>query len=1422
MSITPHDRRVDRTGWKRLNVVLSVLSLVAFALAPVSVLAAPIGGATPGNSSPARTLTVQPASATDTPTVTFSHTLYLPLVANNAQFVSSTNDGFENENLRLQRQQEYLHEHSDEAGQVRPDLWLAGIQAAKQMKIAAGIPSAPSGAAAPTSGVIGVQWTQIGPAPLRIDQEQIYQGAGPDSGEVVDIAIDPRGASDQVIYLATNDGGIWKSTDGGTSWKPKTDYLPSLSMGAVALDPGNPSIVYAGTGNLFDGAGIFSKGVGLYKSIDGGQTWSQIGRTIFSNFGVNRIVLPAPNVLLVATNFGVYRSIDGGANFGSNPPLFNNGQAVTGNFISDLDLDTSNPSIVYASVRGIGILKSTDSGATFPLNSNLFTASNGGPTTTIQFIAFAQSVTPNSQRMYANVQMPPCSKDSNNNLLPNQTCARLYRSDDGGSTWTFMPDATNRATENNGCQCGYDQTVGVDPQDQNRVYIGYQELYLSTNGGTNFGTPATSRNKIHWDHHALIFSPSTHWGGGGAPTRIWVGTDGGFASSADGGGSWSNLNEGIATNLFFSLDIGRGSAANNAYSYGGTQDTGTIERRPGFSGNDWHLGIDGDGGRIAVDPSNPQRAYGADDGCFIHTTDGGNNWNYCGATGLPSGIGLLKVDPNNGAIVYATVGITLYQSTNTGSSFTAIRAFPNGITALDVPAIDSNVMYVGLANATVQRTSNVLSGTTSTWSSFPIPGALFGQGVSGIAIDPSNTQIAVAVFPGFSGINPPINRTRHVFYTTNGGTSWTDISGTDGGDPTRNLPDLPVFSAVIDPGTSPHTIIVSNDAGVMRTANLGATWEVLGVGLPTVNSRELAIDTSANPPVLRIGTYGRSVFQLTSAANPLIAVNTDLAFGTVPIGTSASRVVQVFNVGSSDLHISSFSRVAGSNAFQIISGPGTPVTVPPGEEIDFTVQYRPTATGDFTATFQFDSDDPFNPAFQIFASGSGVGPHITVSGDLNFGVVARGTTATRSVIVQNTGGAPLVVSSVAFDFGSDPAFSVLGPTTPVTIAAGSSVVFVVQFAPPSNAASGTRTGTLRINSNDPDNPSVTLPATGIVGAPHFTVSSTSLQFGRIAVDDRTDPNTSDQTLRITNQSSCSGCDLNLLSITFSGPAAADYQLAAPPPFPILVGAGNSIDLIVRFNPSAGGARPALMTITTDDPSSPTIQVTLNGEGLLPGILASPSPLIFGPVVFDPICSGLCGATSNASIVNTGQAELILDTLSFSGSPMFSGPAALVPPARVQPFDSSNEAVTFHPSGGPARIVTGLLHIEDTLGPAPTAPPVAADVPLCGESVGRGFRVLVYDTDGSIVPLVTRLSLQSHGFTNPVNIQENDLPLTTIDPPDSCQRIQFHYENQDLQSTDLTGQRGSYYILSITVGNKHATVSFTLGVNEFKTITAVVQ
>src|SRR5439155_1359753 len=342
---------------------------------------------------------------------------------------------------------DYLKEHSDPSGRVRPDLWHKGVKAFERLRV--------SDWGGPSASAPGT-WEQVGPAPFRVDpgpaghfdETRLYQGVGPNSGEVGDIAISPAGKNDETVYIASNDGGVWKTTSGGGSWTPLTDSMPSNSIAALALDPANPDIVYAGTGNP-DNNG-FLKGVGLYRSGDGGAHWEQRGASVLTGRAIFRIASPSLDVVLVATDCGLYRSVDGGTHFGSNAPFFNNGAAVIAGSncatrpasdsefytgydctdetacITDLKVDTASSNTVYAAVYGQGIYESTDGGETFP--TNLFD-NPGAPTGAYTRISFAQSTNPDNKTMYASVAMPRA-------VGLDYTFKGLYKSVDGGGSWT--------------------------------------------------------------------------------------------------------------------------------------------------------------------------------------------------------------------------------------------------------------------------------------------------------------------------------------------------------------------------------------------------------------------------------------------------------------------------------------------------------------------------------------------------------------------------------------------------------------------------------------------------------------------------------------------------------------------------------------------------------------------------------------------------------------------------------------------------------------------------------------------------------------------------------------------------------------------------------------------------------------------------
>ncbi|UTI65656.1 choice-of-anchor D domain-containing protein [Paraconexibacter antarcticus] len=1317
--------------------------------------------------------------------------------------------------------------HADKSGKLRADLYLKASKQWATQKVDASV-TIPKGSTstapgvspsiASGGGVVGVQWTQIGPAPLVVDKEQNYQGAGPDAGQAVSIAIDPRNATDKTVYAGFNDGGVWKTTDGGDNWAPLTDQMPSLSTGAVALDPADPSTVYVGTGNIYNNG--FFKGVGVYRSSDGGATWALTGDSAKLNgIGINQIVMPAANTLLVATNQGLWRSSNQGDTFTQVSV-----GGTTGQFITDIDLDTQNPSTVYASVSGKGIFASTDGGATFPASGNLWSNPGAPATGTYRFVSFAQSTTDSGNTMYADAQSTGGTS----------RFGGMWKSTDGGANWSSITSQADAGGQLDKCQCGYDQTIGVDPVDENKVYIGFQELWYSSDGGASNFTNI-SDSKAHWDHHALVFSPPSHRTSGDTTTRVWLGTDGGVHYTDDAGGSYTQRNGKIATNLFRAMDIGRGSAANNGYSYGGAQDTGTMARRPGDTDTQWHEAVDADGGPVAVDWQQPKNAFGISNSQFIRTSDGGDNWTRPGSSDLsctPT-TGAAAVDPNDGQKVFVPVnngtlktdasgnpvpcpetqGNGIFRSTDGGANFPAsgFVGTSGTPTFLATTPTDSNVMYVALSSGKVAVSTNIES-ASPTFTDHTVPGAP-GAPIQ-IAIDPSNTNTAVVVFAGYSSTAAGA-LSRHVFRTTDGGSSWTDIGGT-AGVANQMVPDTPLYSVVIDPQVSPHAVIVSTDFGILRTSDGGGTWQILGVGMPNVNVTSLQLDSSVTPSLLRAGTYGRSAFELTTASGPQLQVNCDLGFGFTDVGSTATKQCTLFNVGSADLHVNSFTRSAGSAEFSILSGPSTPVTIAPGSHIDYTIQFAPSSAGDKSATFSVNSDDPSNPVLQLPASGTGVVGQIALSGSLNFGVVARGQTKDKDVIVQNVGKGTLKLSSVTIT--GDPMFSIVtGPTPPVSVAPGSQVTYTVRFAPPADAGPGTHTATFSIASNDPSSPT-TLGATGDVGVPTFSLSTTHLAFGGVPVDNRTTPSSKTLTTTISNQSSCPGCDLTVTGLAISGPDAGDFALVSPPSTPYTVSAGNSLDLQVRFNPPIAGGRTATLTITTDDPSHPSFDVALDGTGLIPAIDAATAPLIFGPTVFTPACGTLCGSTLTEKLTNSGAAELIVDQVTFPSSPEFSGPGATTPPTRVQVGSSFDEPVTFTPTAAGKR--TGTLHVEDSfLDPGDTQPAVTKDVALCGEAVGRGIRVLVVNKAGTPVPKVDMLKLQANGVSSPPNVNLKNLPLKAVTT--SCNPSQEHYENQNLSSTDQTAPKSSYYTLNVAVGNKKTTVTFGLKVNEFKLIVLTV-
>lgn len=649
-------------------------------------------------------------------------------------------------------------------------------------------------------------WTPIGPAPINTNPLT--------SGRISAIAIHPT--NNAVIYIGAAQGGVWKSVDGGNSWTPLTDNQCSLAIGAVTIDPVNPNIVYAGTGEEnFSGDSYY--GCGVLRTTDGGATWTTLGQSVFQTGSggarVGKILIDQATAgttnatLYAATSFGVYKSVNGGSTWAQ---LLSKGFG----FATDIIAPQGSGGPLFAAATSAfvnaanGIYESLDGGLSWAL------VGGGLPTSNVGRIAL--SVSPiNASVIYAGIENP-----STGNLTG------LYRTNDGGVTWTqFAANGVNCST-----QCWYGMTVTPSPTDPNTVFFGGLSLYRSIDGGTTFTNVGSS---FHVDHHALVFDPIN-------PQVVYAGTDGGIFRSSDGGTTWANLNSNLAITQFYGGISLHPSAVSPIL--GGTQDNGTLEYGGALA---WNAVIGGDGGFTAINPLAPTTAYGETQwagGPRRRTTPGG------AFLSIVNGINLndralfippLAIDPAHPTFLYFGTS-KLYRTRNGGDAWSAISpdvtSGSDAIAAIGVASSDTLVMYTGSAQGQVQVTSNGGASWTNAVTGLP------QRAVSDFAVNAARPDIAYVSMMGFGS--------GHVFKTANRGASWTNISG--------NLPNVPVSAIVAIPGGE---LFVGTDLGVFRSGDDGASWATASSGLPNVAVFDLAY--SLPTQTLVAATHGRSMWAAT-------------------------------------------------------------------------------------------------------------------------------------------------------------------------------------------------------------------------------------------------------------------------------------------------------------------------------------------------------------------------------------------------------------------------------------------------------------------------------------------------------------------------------------------------------------------------------
>ncbi len=679
----------------------------------------------------------------------------------------------------------------------------------------------------------------------------MWELAGPTNvgGRITDLAIHTDDLS--TIYIGGASGGIFKSTDSGDSWEQVFEDAATISIGDLAIDPNNPDIIYAGTGESNSSSYSFL-GDGIYKSIDGGDTWDHIG---LENSGyIGRIIVDYNNsdrVYVAACGYlfshggqrGIYRSLDGGETW--DDILFVN-DSTSG---IDIVQHPEDPDILYATMwerrRGLnyrhsfgdgsGVWKTTDGG------DNWTELTNGLPTGNDVGRIGVDISKSNPDVLYTFYDMP--SQE-----------VRVYRTENGGSDWTRTNDAS--LDEMNSSFGWYFGQIRVDPTDEDIVYVMGVELHRTTNGGSSYTVIADYNNthEIHVDHHAMYIDENTG--------RIFEGNDGGFYYSDDLGDNWTKINN-LSITQFYFIEV---DYQNPAKMLGGTQDNGTVMTVTGNT-DDWFRILGGDGFYCLVDYQDNNNVYAEYQyGGLYKSENGGYSFNYIGWEmyyDRTNWMAPLAIDPVEHETLYFGT-YRIWKTTDGGDDWNTIsgdltKGGSGGfhtITTIAVSEVNNNIIVVGSADGRVHITEN----DGSTWND--ISAGLPNRWITRVATDPLDENTIYATVSGFRWGEP----LPHVYKSTDLGQNWIDISG--------NLPELPVNVIAIDPENT-ERIFVGTDAGVFYTEDGGQNWESLKGNIP--NAPIVGMDLHNPTRTLIIGTYGISAYRFD--LDQLVDVTESIASG---------------------------------------------------------------------------------------------------------------------------------------------------------------------------------------------------------------------------------------------------------------------------------------------------------------------------------------------------------------------------------------------------------------------------------------------------------------------------------------------------------------------------------------------------------------
>lgn len=708
----------------------------------------------------------------------------------------------------------------------------------------------------------GAQAQQVSPAAMKSWKPRNIGPAGM-SGRIT--TIDALASDPNTIYVGAASGGVWKTTSGGAAWTPVFDDQPILNIGSLAIQQNNPSVVWVGTGEGNPRNSV-SLGEGIYKTLDGGNTWKCMGLEKTRN--IHRVLIDpqSPNTVYAGAignpfaahpERGVFKTTDGGTTW--NKILYTNDSSGVG----DMVMDPSNPNKLLVAMwqhfrtpysfksggKGSGLYLTFDGGKTWEKLGK----EHGLPEGDYGRIGLTISRS-NPNRIYALVEA---------------TKNGLYQTDDGGKHWTLVNSdpqwVTNRPF--------YFQEIFCDPQNENRLWLIYQQVAVSEDGGKSFST-VLPYSGIHPDHHAFWINPNNG-------NFVLDGNDGGIGISRDRGKSWQ-FDEKLPVGQFYHI------AVDNQIPYnvmGGMQDNGSWHGpaytwiNGGIKNYYWQSIWGGDGFDMMPDAEDPNWVYAMSQGGSVgrYHIPTGERWNIKPLSPDTNTVlrfnwnAAIAQDPFDPKTIYFGSQL-LHKSTNKGATWTVISPdlttnnkqqqdqSENGGLSLDITSAENyntiiciapsfkekEVLWVGTDDGNVQLTRD----GGKTWTNFrnKIAGMPTGSWIPQIRTSRHNAGEAWVVANDYRrGDMKP-----YVFRTTDYGKTWTRIVDE------KKVTGY-ALTVLQDP-VEPNLVFVGTEQGLWVSLDGGATFSQWKNGYPSVSTYDLAIQEREADLV--IATFGRALWVL--------------------------------------------------------------------------------------------------------------------------------------------------------------------------------------------------------------------------------------------------------------------------------------------------------------------------------------------------------------------------------------------------------------------------------------------------------------------------------------------------------------------------------------------------------------------------------